>query len=92
MLYLPLYSPEQARRHDVRPGLTGWAQVNGRNATSWEDRFALDLWYVDHQSFTLDLQIIARTVGQVLGGHGVTREGERLMPRFTGSNPGRSDA
>ena len=92
MEYLPLYSAEQARRHDVRPGLTGWAQVNGRNATSWEERFALDLWYVDHHSFTLDLRILARTVGQVLGGHGVTGEGERLMPRFTGSGHGRSEA
>jgi len=83
--YLPLYSPEQARRHEVRPGLTGWAQVNGRNATTWEERFRLDVWYVDHRSFWLDLRILARTVGLVLRREGVHAEGEVTMPAFRGS-------
>lgn len=85
MEYLPLYSPEQARRHEVRPGLTGWAQVNGRNALSWEEKFALDVWYVDHQSTWLDLMILARTVGQVLTRNGISARGEATMPKFTGS-------
>lgn len=85
--YLPLYSPEQARRHEVRPGLTGWAQVNGRNAASWEDRLAMDVWYVDHRSLWLDLRILARTVRDVLARRGVTAEGHATMPRFRGSPP-----
>jgi sugar transferase EpsL len=86
--YLPLYSPEQARRHEVRPGLTGWAQVNGRNAISWEERFRLDVWYVDHRSFLLDLKIIAMTVGKIIKREGIAHEGEATMPRFVGSASG----
>lgn len=83
--YLDLYTPEQARRHDVRPGITGWAQVNGRNATTWDERFAHDAYYVDHRSMRLDLHILKRTVAQVLSGAGVTQPGEATMARFTGS-------
>ena len=83
--YLPLYSPTQARRHAVRPGLTGWAQVNGRNAISWEEKFELDNWYVDHQSFWLDLRILWRTAGRVLGRRDIAAAGEATMPAFTGS-------
>lgn len=86
MEYLPLYSAEQARRHAVRPGLTGWAQVNGRNALSWEEKFALDCWYVDHQSFWLDLRILLLTVKKVLVREGISAEGDVTMPRFTGSS------
>ena len=82
--YLELYTPEQARRHEVRPGLTGWAQVNGRNALGWEHRFALDVWYVDHRSFWLDLKIIALTVGKVFSRQGVTQEGHATVERFRG--------
>ena len=85
--YLPLYSPEQARRHAVRPGLTGWAQVNGRNALSWEEKFALDLWYVDHLSWRLDLTILWRTAGRVLGGRGVAAAGQATTAAFRGSPP-----
>jgi lipopolysaccharide/colanic/teichoic acid biosynthesis glycosyltransferase len=84
--YLPLYTAEQARRHDVRPGLTGWAQVNGRNAISWDQKFAFDLWYVDHASLSLDLKILWLTVRNVFTRHGISAEGEATMPRFTGSN------
>lgn len=83
--YLSLYTPEQARRHDVRPGLTGLAQISGRNATTWEDRLALDVWYVDNRTLRLDLQIMARTVGQVLGRRGITQDDHATMARFTGS-------
>jgi len=83
--YLPLYSPRQARRHLVRPGLTGWAQVNGRNAISWEEKFELDNWYVDHESLGLDLRILVRTAGRVLGRRGVAAAGEATMPLFRGS-------
>ena len=86
--YLPLYSPEQARRHEVRPGITGWAQVNGRNAISWEDKFRLDIWYVDNQSFWLDLRILFLTVARVVGRSGVSAPGEATMPRFTGTKGG----
>ncbi len=82
--YLPLYSPEQARRHEVRPGITGWAQINGRNAISWEDKFSLDVWYVDHQSILLDLRILCRTVGKVLGRKDINGEGQATMSKFTG--------
>lgn len=82
--YLPLYSAEQARRHDVRPGVTGWAQVNGRNAISWEEKFALDVWYVDNRSFLLDLRILWATVARVVRRDGISAEGEVTMPRFTG--------
>ncbi|GAB3287839.1 sugar transferase [Hymenobacter tenuis] len=85
--YLPLYSPEQARRHAVRPGITGWAQVNGRNAISWEEKFAYDVWYVDHLSFALDLRILVRTVGRVLGAHGISAPGQATATAFTGTPP-----
>jgi lipopolysaccharide/colanic/teichoic acid biosynthesis glycosyltransferase len=87
MEYLPLYSPEQARRHEVRPGITGWAQVNGRNALSWEEKFRLDVWYVDNQSLWLDLKILFFTVKKVLLRDGISAAGETTMPRFTGSQP-----
>jgi lipopolysaccharide/colanic/teichoic acid biosynthesis glycosyltransferase len=83
--YLPLYTPEQARRHEVRPGITGWAQVNGRNAISWADKFALDVWYVDHCSLWLDVQILWRTVRKVLVRDGISAAGEATMTKFTGS-------
>jgi lipopolysaccharide/colanic/teichoic acid biosynthesis glycosyltransferase len=85
MEYLPLYTPAQARRHEVRPGITGWAQVQGRNALSWEDKFRLDVWYVDHQSFTLDLRVMFRTVVKVLSREGVNADGHATMPAFGGS-------
>jgi lipopolysaccharide/colanic/teichoic acid biosynthesis glycosyltransferase len=88
MEYVPLYTPEQARRHEVAPGITGWAQVNGRNDTTWDDRFAHDRYYVEHRSMRLDLHILKCTVGQVLHGHGVSQRGEATMPRFTGSASG----
>jgi lipopolysaccharide/colanic/teichoic acid biosynthesis glycosyltransferase len=84
MEYLPLYSPEQARRHGVRPGITGWAQVNGRNAISWADKFALDVWYVDHRSLWLDVRILWLTVRKVLERDGISAAGEATMPRFEG--------
>ena len=84
MEYLPLYSPEQARRHEVRPGITGWAQVNGRNAISWADKFALDVWYVDHRSLWLDVRILWLTVRKVLVRDGISAAGEATMPKFTG--------
>jgi lipopolysaccharide/colanic/teichoic acid biosynthesis glycosyltransferase len=87
MEYLPLYSPEQARRHAVRPGITGWAQVNGRNAISWADKFALDVWYVDHRSLWLDVRILWLTVCKVLVRDGISAAGEATMPAFTGSKP-----
>jgi sugar transferase EpsL len=82
MDYLPHYSPEQARRHEVRPGLTGWAAVNGRNATSWEQRLAQDVWYVDHRSFALDCRILLMTVVKVIRQEGISQEGHATMPRF----------
>lgn len=85
MEYLPLYSKEQYRRHEVRPGVTGWAQVNGRNAISWEDKFKLDVWYVDNQSFLLDLKILFLTVKKVLVRDGISGEGEATMSKFTGN-------
>lgn len=85
MEYLPLYTPEQARRHQVRPGITGWAQVNGRNALSWEDKFRLDVWYVDRQSLWLDLRILWLTLRKVLAREGISADGESTMPRFIGS-------
>jgi lipopolysaccharide/colanic/teichoic acid biosynthesis glycosyltransferase len=85
MQYLDRYTPTQARRHDVKPGITGWAQVNGRNALSWEARFALDVWYVDHRSLWLDLRILFITVRTVLRREGITQEGHATMPEFTGS-------
>jgi lipopolysaccharide/colanic/teichoic acid biosynthesis glycosyltransferase len=84
MEYLPLYSREQARRHEVRPGLTGWAQVNGRNAIGWDEKLALDVWYVDHQSLALDLRILWRTFGMVVSRVGINADGEATMPPFRG--------
>ena len=86
MEYLPLYTPEQARRHEVRPGITGWAQVNGRNAIGWEDKFRLDVWYVDNRSLWLDIKILWLTVKKVLLRDGISAAGEATMPRFAGSD------
>lgn len=86
MEYLPRYSPEQARRHEVRPGVTGWAQVNGRNALSWEEKFRLDGWYVDNQSLWLDFKILCLTVKKVLVRDGISAVGEATMAPFRGSN------
>jgi len=86
MQYLPLYSPEQARRHDVKPGFSGWAQINGRNAISWEEKFRLDVWYVDHQSFWLDLRIFFLTLLKVIRREGISANGEATMAPFMGSN------
>jgi lipopolysaccharide/colanic/teichoic acid biosynthesis glycosyltransferase len=86
MEYLPLYSSEQMRRHDVRPGITGWAQVNGRNAISWEDKFTLDVWYVDNQSIWLDIKIIFLTLKKVIIREGISGAGEVTMSKFTGSD------
>lgn len=83
--YLPLYTAEQARRHDVPPGITGWAQINGRNALTWDDKLALDVWYVDHRSFWLDIKILFMTVRTVFASEGITAAGDATMPRFTGS-------
>ncbi|MBZ0333212.1 sugar transferase [Marinobacter sp. AL4B] len=85
MKYLPLYSAEQSRRHEVRPGLSGWAQVNGRNAISWEDRFKLDVWYVDNRTFWLDIKIIFLTIKKVFVRDGISAEGEATMSKFKGS-------
>jgi lipopolysaccharide/colanic/teichoic acid biosynthesis glycosyltransferase len=89
MEYLPLYTPGQARRHEVRPGITGWAQVNGRNAISWEERFALDVWYVDNRSLLLDLRILLLTAAKVLSREGISQEGRATMDQFTGSGGAR---
>jgi sugar transferase EpsL len=87
--YLPLYTPEQARRHEVRPGLTGWAQVNGRNAVTWEEKLALDVWYVDNHTLWLDLRIVVRTVGQTVSAifraNGISQEGQATVVPFTGT-------
>jgi lipopolysaccharide/colanic/teichoic acid biosynthesis glycosyltransferase len=85
MQYLPRYSPRQARRHEVLPGITGWAQVNGRNAISWEEKFDLDVWYVENWSLALDLRILALTVARVFRREGISRQGHATMPEFTGS-------
>lgn len=82
MDYLDRYTPEQARRHDLKPGITGWAQVNGRNSLTWEDKFLMDIWYVDHVSFKIDAQILWRTVIQVFNRSGVTADGHETMPEF----------
>lgn len=82
MEYLDRYTPEQMRRHDVPPGITGWAQVNGRNAISWDKRFELDLWYVDNHSITVDIRILAKTIKKVLGRQGISAEGHATMPKF----------
>jgi lipopolysaccharide/colanic/teichoic acid biosynthesis glycosyltransferase len=83
--YLPLYNLEQAKRHDVKPGITGWAQVNGRNAISWEQKFELDTWYVENQSLWLDIKILLLTVHKVFKSEGVSPKNEEIMPRFEGS-------
>jgi lipopolysaccharide/colanic/teichoic acid biosynthesis glycosyltransferase len=91
MEYLPLYSPDQRRRHEVRPGITGWAQVNGRNAISWDEKFRLDIWYVDNLSLLLDLRILALTVRKVFAREGISGQGEVTMSRFTGSSKRRGE-
>ena len=83
--YLDRYTPEQARRHEVRPGITGWAQINGRNALSWEDKFTMDVWYVDHVSVRLDLKILWLTLVKVLRREGISADGHATMPEFTGT-------
>lgn len=85
MEYVPLYNAQQARRHEVRPGITGWAQVNGRNEISWEDKFKLDVWYVDNQSFWLDVKIILLTIKKVFFKDGINADGDVTMPKFTGT-------
>jgi len=87
MEYVPLYTKEQARRHDVKPGITGLAQVRGRNAITWEERFALDIYYVDHRGFWLDMKILVDTVLAVIRKEGISAEGCETMPKFTGSKP-----
>jgi lipopolysaccharide/colanic/teichoic acid biosynthesis glycosyltransferase len=93
MQYLPRYTPEQARRHEVRPGITGWAQVNGRNALTWEEKFRLDVWYVDHCRLLVDLKILVMTFVKVLKGEGISARGHSTMPEFMGSetDAGRTD-
>jgi lipopolysaccharide/colanic/teichoic acid biosynthesis glycosyltransferase len=86
MQYLPLYSTDQARRHDVRPGITGWAQINGRNAISWEEKFKLDVWYVDNRTIWLDIKILWLTVKKVVVRDGISAAGEATMPAFKGSD------
>ena len=86
MEYLPLYNDEQARRHHVRPGITGYAQVNGRNAIGWNEKFALDTWYVDHQSLWLDIKILFKTVKKVIIKDGISADGEATMSKFTGNS------
>jgi sugar transferase EpsL len=90
MEYLPLYSPRQARRQDVRPGITGWAQVNGRNAISWEEKFEYDVWYVEHQSFALDMKILIMTLARLFQRADISHGGHATMPRFTGSDQDKS--
>lgn len=84
--YLPLFSEEQAKRHLVKPGITGWAQVNGRNAISWDEKLKLDVWYVQNKSLSLDIKIFLMTIGKVIKREGITHEGDVAMPRFTGNN------
>jgi lipopolysaccharide/colanic/teichoic acid biosynthesis glycosyltransferase len=86
MAYLPRYSERQARRHEVRPGITGWAQVNGRNLLSWDEKFEMDVWYVDNLSFGLDLRILWKTIASVARRHGVTAEGHATQPEFGTEN------
>jgi lipopolysaccharide/colanic/teichoic acid biosynthesis glycosyltransferase len=86
MQYLPRYTSEQLRRHEVRPGITGWAQVNGRNAISWDEKFALDIWYVDNRSLRLDVRIILLTIAAVLARKDISAAGEATMPEFMGTD------
>ena len=85
MEYVPLYTPEQARRHEVRPGITGWAQVNGRNSLSWEEKFKLDVWYVEHHTIWLDIKILYLTVKKVFTRDGINAIGDATMPKFRGN-------
>lgn len=87
--YLPRYTPEQARRHDVKPGITGWAQIHGRNAMSWDDKFALDLWYVEHESLALDIRIMAQTIYKTLRREGIAQPGHATASEFVGTDAGR---
>ena len=91
MQYLEHYTPEQARRHDVKPGMTGWAQVKGRNVLGWEERFQLDTWYVDHATLAVDLKVLLLTVGSVITRHGISAEGHSTMPRFKGTRGGEGE-
>ena len=91
MEYLDRYTPEQARRHEVKPGITGWAQVHGRNALKWEQKFALDTWYVEHWSLSLDAQILAKTVWHVITRDGIASGGHATMPKYLGTNQRRLD-
>lgn len=88
MQYLERYTPQQARRHDMLPGITGWAQINGRNLLSWEDRFRLDVWYIDHWSFWLDIKILALTLWKAIRREGINPVGQEIMPEFMGKSPG----
>jgi sugar transferase EpsL len=90
--YLERYSPEQARRHEAKPGITGWAQVNGRNALTWEERFQLDIWYIDHRSLRLDAKILALSVWRVMRSEGISHAGNVTMPEFTGSRRGHAES
>lgn len=87
MKYLGRYSPEQARRHEVKPGITGWAQINGRNTVSWEDKFKLDVWYVDNWTFWLDMKIIFRSIWMVIAREGITQQGRATIDEFMGTPP-----
>ena len=89
MEYLPLYNAQQMRRHEMKPGITGWAQINGRNATTWDERFAHDIWYIDHYSFWLDLKILCLTFKKVWQKDGINAAGEATMPKFTGNPDGK---
>lgn len=89
MEYLPLYNAQQMRRHEMKPGITGWAQINGRNATTWDERFAHDIWYIDHYSFWLDLKILCLTFKKVWQKDGINAAGEATMPKFTGNSDGK---
>jgi len=91
MQYLEHYTPEQARRHDVKPGMTGWAQVKGRNVLGWEERFQLDTWYVDHATLAVDLRVLLLTVGSVITRHGISAKGHSTMPRFKGTRGGEGE-
>lgn len=91
MQYLPLYNERQARRHDVKPGITGWTQVNGRNALTWEEKFDLDIWYVEHRNFVLDMKILWMTFMKVVKREGITAEGSATMPEFKGSERSQGD-
>lgn len=87
MEYLPLYSPAQARRHELKPGITGWAQVNGRNAITWDEKFKLDVWYVDNHTLLLDCRILWMTLAKVFRREGISEQGQATMSKFTGNNP-----